>query len=501
MKTRCTRASDLEDVTAVLDHQFAVIDPPLCEVADAFTYQTWTFEPGGPHGVRRAARPQELFTFDFRGRLAVPSGLWPRVRRLLEDQGRRVAVEDLRKFGPRLRPDRRLVDDTGFARHALLQAAAREPRGQVEVADAADAIATCAALARLYPKARVAVAAATRRAAWQVWRALGMELGHSVGLVVGGARHRSRRLTVYAFAGLPPWEEGRADLLLLPFAEEATGDRAADVNSLRWFVVNLTSDDLLPAGRGFALLVSSSIHASLHPALPGRCHWLGFDSDDRDGPIQVPASKPMPAIVIFTYAAHVGSNAGVLVRGSAGAGDLCARWLSAQNDGGNLFIGIDDDAAPRVTVDDDAVAALVEDAAGQPRSASSHAERRAGCAGAIRGRREPLAGAGWSAVQNSGRKDSDFSTSITSRRRGRASGAGRRRRPAPPAWRSTARPGLSVGSCVRPATRPKAPARLRRLSARGLGASRTSLRPATPARGSSSAPAGRRRDGSRCGSL
>jgi hypothetical protein len=207
----------------------AVLDPPVPALKRPLEYTVRTFEPGGPAGWRQVVETRRLWDLDFRGRLAFSAGLWPRLREVLRESGYSVDVHDLRRPGPRLRPDRALLESCDDGELQLLGAVTRNLLGQIEVRHWADAIEQSALICRLFPRARVVVAAATRRQAGKVWRALQGQLGEAVGLALAGVRRPAKRVLVATFGGVPANTAGEWDILLLPSGEEATGTRAVDL--------------------------------------------------------------------------------------------------------------------------------------------------------------------------------------------------------------------------------------------------------------------------------
>src|SRR5262249_27577174 len=152
---------------------------------------------GGPTGHRRSRRDFEVATTDFRGRLAFPAGLLPRCRAELEANGYAVEVEDCRRFGRYFEVDEQFVAEADSEIKPLLEAMTREPLGQVEGhGGIMDTVEKIALVRKLFPRARLVVAAAARRQVWKYWRSLEDVLGEPVGLRCAGHRRAGARCWV-----------------------------------------------------------------------------------------------------------------------------------------------------------------------------------------------------------------------------------------------------------------------------------------------------------------
>ena len=134
-------------------------------------------EPGGPLGHRHARELLRLWDEGADGTVTVPAGLVPRLVLALHAAGYRVEVEDLRRqehAADGVREARGLLGDV------LAGRLADEPRGLIE-GHGHDAFAVVAGIARLFPTARVLVAARNRRQARAAFRSLRDLLGNEVG--------------------------------------------------------------------------------------------------------------------------------------------------------------------------------------------------------------------------------------------------------------------------------------------------------------------------------
>jgi hypothetical protein len=213
----------------------ALVDPavPMLEVLTCTEYE---FEQGGPQGYRRVEREVSLATEDFRGRLVFPAGLLSRARAALEEGGFAVDVDDRRVFKKRSRADEEVIQAAGEDDRRLMEALAFEPLGQVEVRGFRDAVEKVALMRRLFPRARVVVAAASRREVWKLWRALEEKLKEGVGRLYSGTRKGGKRSLVSTYQHLQV-AAPEADVLVLCDAHRALGNVAVEAvagSGIRW---------------------------------------------------------------------------------------------------------------------------------------------------------------------------------------------------------------------------------------------------------------------------
>ncbi|MDB5320478.1 MAG: hypothetical protein JWN40_2109 [Phycisphaerales bacterium] len=175
---------------------FSRIYPPLPFLREDLEYSRSEFEPGGPHGYLRVPVEYTLCQFDAGDGLIVPTGLVPRLRQRLEKHGHLVNITDRRVFdeGSQIDPTvlaRALGDDQRF-----LTAVASVSRGQLETRNGHEAVDRIVQIFRLFPHAKIVVAAATRKQvrklAWQLRRCLRTP----VGIALSGTRPGEGRLMV-----------------------------------------------------------------------------------------------------------------------------------------------------------------------------------------------------------------------------------------------------------------------------------------------------------------
>lgn len=207
----------------------AVLDPPVPLIRSMLTHQGTRFSSGGPCGVRCHDEDSDLYGVDFRGRLAFASGLVPRVAAELQRNGYLVEIEELRRRDPQLALGKQLPADLSERDRTLLQAVAQRFQGQIEVSDLRDTMQQIVLLYRAFPKARLLIAVATSKLAWRIWHCLEEHTFDKVGLALGSVKRAGRRCLVGTFSSIDRASAGKSDMLLLPVAEEATGNKAIDL--------------------------------------------------------------------------------------------------------------------------------------------------------------------------------------------------------------------------------------------------------------------------------
>jgi hypothetical protein len=211
----------------ITPQNLALVDPPVPLLKPLIEYTAFAFEPAGPTGHRRAEQNVQVATTDFRGRLAFPAGLLPRCQAELEANGYEVEIEDCRRFGPRFEIDDQFVAEADDVARPLLEALAHQPLGQVEVhGGITDTVEKIALVRKLFPRARLVVAAAARRQVWKYWRSLEDVLDEPVGLRCTGHRRAGKRCWVTTHQQLGD-VAAKAHILLLPDAGQAAGDVGA----------------------------------------------------------------------------------------------------------------------------------------------------------------------------------------------------------------------------------------------------------------------------------
>ncbi len=205
---------------------FALIDPPVLLLEEHLFYKVCEFEQAGASGHRRVDTERFLYTFDHKGRLAVPVGLLSRCRALLEEHGYRVKVEDLRQYRHRLHEvDLEFLRGNDGDDRKFLEALIQQPMGQIEARNFKEMVQRITQIRELYPKARIVVSVPTRREAWKLWRTLEDDLDEHVGLAAAGLARHGHRCVVCTYCHLPLAHD--ADILVLPDAESATRDLPA----------------------------------------------------------------------------------------------------------------------------------------------------------------------------------------------------------------------------------------------------------------------------------
>jgi hypothetical protein len=210
------------------DH-IAGLAPVVPLLRPVLEYRARRFEPGGPLGYQEIKETRTLCDFDIMGRLCFPAGLLPRVRKVLQEHGYHVRIDDRREDGPRLCVDRDVLAECDSRERALLEAVARERLAQVEVQTDDDTLDRMLLIGSLFPDAQCVVAVATRWEAWKWWRDLEEHLEEKVGLALSGVERAGGRWLVGTFGSVPRDTAGEKDILFLPHAEEAAGTRAVEM--------------------------------------------------------------------------------------------------------------------------------------------------------------------------------------------------------------------------------------------------------------------------------
>jgi hypothetical protein len=218
-----TAAQQAVTVIITPDH-VAVMDPPVPLLRPLFDSRKRKFVPEGPLGYQEVEEEMALCTFDNKDRLAFPAGLLPRVRRVLREHGYWVSVDDQRYRSSALQVDANVLASEEGKNRSLLQAVRSHRLGRIEVGDEQEVLTNLMLIARLFPQASIAVAVPTREQARKLCRDLEDGLGEEVALALSGVRRSSRRLLVGTFQSVPRQE--KYDILILPFAEESTGETA-----------------------------------------------------------------------------------------------------------------------------------------------------------------------------------------------------------------------------------------------------------------------------------
>jgi hypothetical protein len=198
------------------------MDPAVKEIVELLTYARTEFAAEGPKVIEQA-----MHSFDFRGRLAFPTGLVPAVVKQLESLGYTAVVTDHRQFGLEHAPAASVIERAaGDEQRGFLTAAAENPIGQIEVDGTKEAIRRAAQLYRLFPDAQIVIAVARRKRAHGLRRMITRAIGEPAGIVCGGSCPSDCRLTVATFAYLNSFEPREVHVLLLADAAEAGGQVA-----------------------------------------------------------------------------------------------------------------------------------------------------------------------------------------------------------------------------------------------------------------------------------
>jgi len=217
-------------IKIIADDQFAVLDPPVPSLEPLLTYQRREFKSGGPTGWRESSKEHTLCKFDFRSRLVFNVGLLDRIVEFLHSEGHEVEICDQREQRPTFTKTLFAPENATRQELMCLDAINEHPMGQIEVAKASDALDRCLLIAKAFPEAKILVVVARRRAAQELWNKLRKALGEKVQLLLPGVVKKKNlaRCAVGTFQRIDFETAAAADMVLLPFAEEATGNVAAE---------------------------------------------------------------------------------------------------------------------------------------------------------------------------------------------------------------------------------------------------------------------------------
>lgn len=191
----------------VLPTNIALITPPVGQLSPLRDYQPFILEGVDPTRDRSCveALPEPELSFCS----AVPAGLVPRFRDDLAAQGYRVTVDDRRRAedGPF---NEKLFEDSHGELRALLQAAAAERLGVVEVRGWPDLVRKSRYLCAVYPQTRALIAYPHPAIAYELWCELDQRWS-TLGLLEGDYYDREARRLVTThglLSRLPPmrWE-------------------------------------------------------------------------------------------------------------------------------------------------------------------------------------------------------------------------------------------------------------------------------------------------------
>lgn len=199
-------------------------------IAKAVEYGETQFELGGKLGYRERRVTVPICKVDKTDRMAVPTGLIPRVTSHLEQHGYTVDVNDHRKFGKRFTIDEdRLSRATGDDRR-LLRAVQEHPLGQIEVRDTRDMIACMAMISQFFSMTRVLIPVAQRKFAWYIRQQLNeLVLDFDVKVKRGTWPETQPKCMVTTWQPMNSLDARKVDVVLLPDPLRATQQKFSGV--------------------------------------------------------------------------------------------------------------------------------------------------------------------------------------------------------------------------------------------------------------------------------
>lgn len=215
---------DLYSAAARIDPAVPVLEPYL-------EYRLTEFKKGGPLGFQQHEDQILMWMHDFRERMCIPSGLVPRVSRILTEHGYQVDVHDHRRFKARFAVDEAFLGLTAGDDRRLLDAVRREPLGQIEIEGFKDLIATMRLIISMYPKACVLIPVATKALARKIHHKLAETADFAVQLFGGAWPEKLPRCMVCTFSGITPNQTHNWDIILLADAAGAAGTRSVQAMS------------------------------------------------------------------------------------------------------------------------------------------------------------------------------------------------------------------------------------------------------------------------------
>lgn len=188
-------------------------------------YSRREYRADGPRGVACSSRSFRLFGCREDGHGVFPAGLVDRVAARLTASGRTVQITDVTPANKRLVIKRSAARPATDAEDALAECVLGRARGQITYRRKLDQTNSLAALTRLFPRACITIATATRPAAKAIRRSLSRRLSEAIGLYTEGRRRSHERLRVGTFGSLDP---GMGDLIIAADATESLGVSATD---------------------------------------------------------------------------------------------------------------------------------------------------------------------------------------------------------------------------------------------------------------------------------
>jgi len=216
---------------SITQGNWVTLDPAVDAVAELLAYPSVDFEAGSPLGYQPKASMVELSVRDRCDRLVFPGGLWHRAHALLEELGYSVVVEDQRKFGKKYRVDEILLHKQARPKdRPFLEAIAQHPQGLIEVQRSPIMLRQITLICQLFFRARILIAVPTTRVAYRIWQHLdGFFSIEKVHLVTETPWRTSCRILVGTYKAVTPKVPQDWQVVLLPYAEQATGEVAVQM--------------------------------------------------------------------------------------------------------------------------------------------------------------------------------------------------------------------------------------------------------------------------------
>jgi hypothetical protein len=141
----------------------------------------------------------------------------------LQQLGRRVIINDHRRFGAEHTPDREFMSTLSPADCMAAEAMIHNPKGQIEISGDTELVEKIVLAYRLFPGAKIVIATATKKSAWWLWKQLQRDLREPIGLVTSRSQRRIGRCSLYTYKYLNTVDADNCQILLLPDADEVIG--------------------------------------------------------------------------------------------------------------------------------------------------------------------------------------------------------------------------------------------------------------------------------------
>jgi hypothetical protein len=212
----------------------SLVDPAVSLLEPYLEYRLMRFDAGGPLGYQSHSESVAICGSDFRGRMAVPTGLVPRIARVLAENGYAVKVTDHRVFGARFAIDKEFLALLKGEDRRFVDAVRHEPLGQTEVRNFRDLIASMQLIISLYPNSRFLVAVATKALARKICHNLNATTADeyfAAWLYDGVWPDETPRCMVGTIAALETCRTQECDIILLPDPGGAVGAKAVSALS------------------------------------------------------------------------------------------------------------------------------------------------------------------------------------------------------------------------------------------------------------------------------